>query len=292
MSRLTLFVVFGFALSACSDGNFQVAEAPSGPTDSGDDATPDTSTGGDATLPSDAAVDSGGGSVDATPDTARDTSTDVAPEIGTTCDRVTYEPSNLSPGGYVCGVGGCRAVLKGTGCQNPDGGSPCPAVFGQETKPDDADDNCNGVIDEGRKVASSNAGFECRSCAFGRKVQRLADGTIVTQHNPPDYYGDYANNAACINSDLCKLPGKQWVRHASHPTATTCNQFCKLIGRSCADACTTTGCAGAANASNLGTYAADYQCMSNGTPLTGGCDVTLPAVQPIAAFNVYCCCAM
>ena len=208
------------------------------------------------------------------------------------CEILSYVPADSSPGGYVCGVGACRRVVKGAGCAKPDGGSPCGSVLGMETKFDDLDDNCNGVIDEGRPQPASNAGFECRSCAFGRKVQRLADGSIVTQHNPPDFYADYANSADCINSDLCKLPGKQWVRHASGATAPTCTQFCKSIGRSCSDACVTTGCAPAANAANLGTYAADYQCMSGTTPLTGTCDATLPGVAPNNAFNVNCCCGM
>ncbi|MBL8715443.1 MAG: hypothetical protein JNL79_05575 [Myxococcales bacterium] len=170
--------------------------------------------------------------------------------------------------------------------------SPCSALYPTEKLGNGKDDNCDGVVDEGYLVEASPAGFECKSCAFGRKVRRKSDGTLDTI-TPGNFYGDYENNPGCVNSELCKLPKEQWVRHAGFKGTKTCSDFCAALGRTCQPLCATTGCKPEANKTGLGTYAADYSCMGGGVrPLVGACDAVLTDVAPSNAFNVYCCCSM
>jgi hypothetical protein len=250
-----------------------------------------------------------------TADGGADAAVDAAPDdTGSTspCASSSYTGDPIIEG-YLCGVGACRRLLKGPACvelDGPDGGkqSPCTTAFPDETLGDDKDNNCNGVVDEGRLVASPNAGFECRGCGFGRRVQRLASGALDTE-GFPNNRGAYQNNAECVNSDLCKLPstvkGGTWVRNVRFgppisPTGdTTCAQLCPSVGGTCKTTCSTKGssCRAEAQQDNLGTFAADYSCVApNGTPkpgsvLTGDCDAKFPNVTNTTAdFNVYCCC--
>lgn len=242
---------------------------------------------------------------DGTADAPADTSgRDTSPGDTATGDAVDSTPGcvvapyglggDVPKGGTVCGVGDCRKLLTGE-CPavSVDGGtSVCAALYPAEKLGDGKDDNCNGVIDEGYPVAQSPAGFECTSCAFGRKVRRKADGTLDTV-TPGNFYGDYENNPGCMNSELCKLNGVAWVRHAGLKGSKSCTDFCAAIGQTCKPACSTTSpaCKAEAVKSGLGSFAADYQCMSGTTPLVGDCAATLPAVTPSNAFNVYCCCS-
>lgn len=290
--RVRWWVLLGtLSVAACSSSSFDIA-AP--PLDAADDAADDV------------AVDAGSDVVvsdtSAPPDVAEDVVVDSAAPLdvradeGPTCAVSTYDPKSLDPGGYVCGFGMCRVVLDEK-CRPKlsDGGvgSPCAAHFGPEKGGNGADDNCNGVVDEGDPSPAPNAGFECVGCAWGRKVQRKADGTLDTV-NAGNVWSDYSNNPGCINSDLCKLPGAQWVRHAGLGGAKSCVDFCKNLGRTCTPSCSTvgTGCKPAAQKESIGTFAADYACMGGTVPLVGDCSATLPSVTPSAAFNVYCCCGM
>jgi len=230
-------------------------------------------------------------------DSRVDAPADLGEDVTPSCVTTPYEPAKPLPsGGFVCGVGECRLVAQGA-CKMtvvPAGGepSPCPALYPTEKLGNGKDDDCDGVVDEGHPVEASPAGFECKSCAFGRKVRRKADGTLDTI-TPGNFYGDYENNPGCVNSELCKLPKEQWVRHAGFKGTKTCSDFCAALGRTCQPLCATTGCKAEANKTGLGTYAADYSCMGGGVrPLVGACDAVLTDVVPSNAFNVFCCCAM
>jgi hypothetical protein len=245
-----------------------------------------------------AAADSG---VDATADSSAADSSAADSSAGDSgaspCTSAVYAGERLTEG-FICGVGGCRKHLTGPACvatKLADGGSetPCSTAYPPES-PNNLDDDCNGVVDDGRAQAAASAGFECQTCAYGRDVQRLADGTLASKTSPGNL-ADQRNNADCINSALCKLPGPQWVRNVTY--ATTCAQFCAAIGSTCKTVCTTTTtalCTGVGVGSNLGTFAADYHCVSPfgaNTPLTGDCNATFPGViDSSSSYNLYCCC--
>ncbi len=287
MVRKVLFLALIGAGLGCASSEFAVASGTDGATDASVDLGPaDTAIDtGLADLGTDLGTIDGGGVDGGGADTG--------------CVSKLYDGATKVPAGaFLCGVGPCRQVVTGA-CKTTvnDAGvsTPCSSVFPAETAGNGKDDDCNGVIDDGYKVPQSPAGFECRGCAFGRKVRRKDDGTLDTV-TPGDSFTDYENNPGCINSDLCKLGSTDWVRHAGFKGTKTCTDFCAAIGGSCKPVCSTTSaaCKSEAVKSGLGTFAADYKCLSlaTSTPLVGGCDTTFGEVPPTNAFNVYCCCGL
>jgi hypothetical protein len=261
----------GLLLASCTSFNADTSNS----LDGGADAEADSSAA-DSSAADSSAADSDAG-IDASP-----------------CTSAVYAGERVTDG-FICGVGACRTHLTGPACvatKLDDGGtlSPCSTAYPPEI-PNNLDDDCNGVIDDGRPQVAASAGFECQSCAYGRDVQRLADGTLENKSGPKNLT-DQRNNTDCINSALCKLPGPQWVRDVTYPT--TCSQFCGKIGGTCKTSCSTSmdnGCKGAGIGSNLGTFAADYNCIFGNTPLTGNCDATFPGIiDSSSSFNIYCCC--
>lgn len=284
MVRKMCFLALFSASLGCSSSEFVVGSAADS---AGSDVAADLGTP-DSTTDTGSPVDTG------TSDVAIDGGGVDAGCLSKPFDGTTKLPS----GAFLCGVGPCRQVVSG-GCKmtpNDAGVStPCGSIFPGEVAGNGKDDDCNGVIDDGYKVAQSPAGFECKSCAYGRKVRRKDDGTLDTI-TPGDSFTDYENNPGCINSDLCKLGTADWVRHAGYKGTKTCADFCASIGGSCKPLCSTSSAACKAEAvkSGLGTFAADYKCMSptSATPLVGGCDTTFVDAPASNAFNVYCCCGL
>ncbi|MBX3187240.1 MAG: hypothetical protein KF819_09500 [Labilithrix sp.] len=252
----------------------------------------DDLTGGDAAAP--AEIDAG---VD------QSAPVDAGGEAEPPCKVSPYEGGKITEG-FLCGVGGCRKRLTGPDCrvETVDGGkqSPCATAFPVETPGNGADDNCDGVVDEGYASASAYAGLSCRGCAYGTDMQRLADGTLQTAGGVNNRDAG-RNTADCINSTLCSLGAAAWMRNVSR---MNCTSYCASIGGTCRPACSTdvTVCNGPAVGVGFGTYANDYRCtvpaghpsgVPAGTPLTGDCNKTFPGViDPSVDFNYACCCEL
>ena len=175
-------------------------------------------------------------------------------------------------GGVVCGVGFCRLIASGDRCTK-DARGPietfCESLFPKESFAEtgaETDDNCDGRINEGKKVDSPMAGVDCISCGIGHNVKRKADGKVEAA-------GADRQLAECLNNVLCPVfPSAGWLEN---PAKVACSAFCEGFGANanCQEKCATAsgeqGCSGAGITSNVGSYSKGGGCTT-GTCATDG----------------------
>jgi len=197
----------------------------------------------------------------------------IAPDAGP-CTIAPYLGGKVT-GGVVCGVGSCRIVAGGDTC-TADARGPikqfCEAQFPQESFAEsgaETDDNCDGSINEGKKVESPIAGVGCTTCGIGHKLRRKSDGKV-------EITGGELQLAECLNNVLCPVfPSAGWV---ANPAKESCKVFCERFSgtTSCQEKCQTSApdCRLEGIKSGVGSYSTGGDCT------TGTC----------AAAKDFCCC--